>query len=271
MLRLSKKVGKKIIRCVFAENRTVDENYGWFGHYNSWLEASKECSGYSSSLILEKVRQSMLKVKNGEAVYERDSVLFDKVEYSWPLLTYLLFIATKSGNKLHVLDFGGSLGSSYFQNRMFLSHLFEFTWNIVEQPHFVKCGQLEFQDDTLYFYNSINEYFENRNEKLNVIILSSVLQYLEHPDKIVNEIIKYKIDYIIVDLTPFTTDMNNRITVQRVWPEIYEASYPCTFFNETMFLSMFEPYYYNIASFNVSQKSNLDNTYYKGFIFKYYD
>jgi len=47
-------------------------------------EAMELSTGYDSERILGKVRDSLLKVKRGEAVYERDSVLFDKVQYSWP-------------------------------------------------------------------------------------------------------------------------------------------------------------------------------------------
>ena len=39
-------------------------------------------SGYDSQLILDKVLTSTLKVKNGEAAYERDSVLFDEIQYA---------------------------------------------------------------------------------------------------------------------------------------------------------------------------------------------
>ncbi len=64
--------------------------------------------------------QSLLKVKRGEAVYERDSIVLEKFQYSWPLTSGLLYAATMSNSKLNVLDFGGSLGSSYYQNRNYL-------------------------------------------------------------------------------------------------------------------------------------------------------
>ena len=80
--------------------------YGWFGNYSSWQDAKKDSVGYDSDLILEKVKNSLLKVKNGEAIYERDSILFDKMEYSWPLLAALLWIANKNMAKLNIIDFG---------------------------------------------------------------------------------------------------------------------------------------------------------------------
>src|SRR6266702_290349 len=86
---------------------------GYFGNYSGYDKACQASTGYDSDLILERVRDALLKVKSGEAVYERDSVLFDEVQYSWPLLAGLLWIASCNGNRLHLLDFGGSLGSSY--------------------------------------------------------------------------------------------------------------------------------------------------------------
>jgi hypothetical protein len=72
----------------------------WFtGNYPTWEDAMKDCTGYDAPNILEKVKTSLLKVKNGEAVYERDSVLFDHIQYSFPLLVSLLYVATSSKNK----------------------------------------------------------------------------------------------------------------------------------------------------------------------------
>ena len=119
---------------------------GYFGNYSCWYKACQDSTGYDSNVILNKVRDALLKVKNGDAVYERDSVLFDEVQYSWPLMAGLLWIASCGNNCLNLIDFGGSLGSSYFQNRKFLGHLCEFYWNVVEQEKFVKCGRELFED-----------------------------------------------------------------------------------------------------------------------------
>ena len=91
--------------------------------------------------LLEKVKSSALKVKKGEAAFERDSVVFEKEDHAWHVVASLLLIASRNGNKLHVLDFGGSLGSQYFQNKRFFEHLSEFSWSVVEQQNFVECGK----------------------------------------------------------------------------------------------------------------------------------
>ena len=95
----------------------------WSGNYTSWQEAKANCTGYDAANILEKCKNALLKVKNGEAAYERDSVLFNQIQYSWGLLAGLQKAALENNGNLCVLDFGGSLGSTYFQNKAFLSSL----------------------------------------------------------------------------------------------------------------------------------------------------
>ena len=126
--------------------------YGFFGNYDSWEALLQKTTGYDSEIILNKVKNAMLQVNEGQAVYERDSVLFDKIHYSWPLLAGLLRIAALKKNRLSVLDFGGSLGVSYYQNRVFLSDLEELRWSVVEQDAFVKCGKEYFKTKHLKFY-----------------------------------------------------------------------------------------------------------------------
>lgn len=61
----------------------------WTGNYDSWNEALLHSEGYGKLEILEKCKDALLKVKNKEAIYERDSVVFETVEYSWPLLAQI--------------------------------------------------------------------------------------------------------------------------------------------------------------------------------------
>jgi putative methyltransferase (TIGR04325 family) len=238
--------------------------YGWYGNFSSWNDAMKKSKGYDSQEILEKVKDSSLKVKNGLAVYERDSLLFDHVEYSFPLLSGLLWIAGKNNGKLNVLDFGGSLGSSYFQNRVFLDALSEVNWCIVEQPEFVKVGREFFEDKKLHFFNSIEDCLKLYD--IHLVLLSSVLQYLEEPYNMLEKIKLQNPEYIIIDRTPFVKG-NDRITVQKVNPKIYKGSYPCWFFNEEKFISSIRREYNLILEFDALDKANITSQF-KGFIFR---
>ena len=211
----------------------------WNGNYSNWQEAKVKCSGYDSSIILEKCKKALLKVKNGEALYERDSVVFDKIQYSWGLLAGLQKAAIENNNKLCVIDFGGSLGSTYYQNKDFLNGL-NIEWLIVEQKHFVDCGKEFFEDQILKFYHTIDECF--LNHKPNVLVLSSVLQYLENPQEWINLFLKKNFEYIILDRTAFAASENDFITIQTVPESIYFATYPTWFFNKQKLIDKFVNY-----------------------------
>lgn len=224
------------------------KKYGYFGNSSTWDEALAECDGYESEVILEKVKTALLKVKNGEAVYERDSVLFDKIQYSRPVLSGLLRIASKNGNSLSLLDFGGSLGSSFFQNKNALAELNCLRWSVVEQAHFVACGKKHFQSEELKFYEDFHSCISQ--EQPNVLLISSVLQYLERPYDMLQTFVESGIQCIIVDRTPFFLNGEDRLTVQKVHPSIYKASYPAWFFNKQKFLQYFTGRYNLISEFD---------------------
>ena len=209
--------------------------YGLSGDYRSWREAMAATTGYDAEVILEKTRSALLAVKNGQAAYERDSVLFDEIEYAWPLLAGLMWVAAQSGGKLNVLDFGGSLGSSYFQNRVFLSALPEVRWNIVEQSGHVETGKVWFEDDHLRFYVDIADCLAETQP--NVVLLGSVLQYLERPFTILDQVLAVPCEHVIIDRTPFWAGSSDRLCVQTVPPSIYPASYPSWIFSRQRFRS----------------------------------
>ncbi|MDI7229779.1 TIGR04325 family methyltransferase [Leptospira santarosai] len=225
-------------------------NYGFNGLHKTWDEAAALCGSYDSEQIIEKCTRSLLKVKQGEAIYERDSVLFDKVQYSWPLVAGLLYSATKCDLSLNVLDFGGSLGSSYYQNRSFLYGIRNLSWNIVEQSDFVQVGKKYFEDDTLSFYDSIESCVNDKDRKINVFLASSSFPYIKDPFALIKKIINYDFPYIIIDRTYFIDLPNSIVSAQCVPPEIYDASYPAWFFNWEEFVSLFRVKYDLVADFD---------------------
>lgn len=226
--------------------------YGLSGNYASWAEAVANSTGYDNQLILEKTRASLLKVKNGEAVYERDSILFDEIQYSWPLLAGLMWVAAQSGGRLNVLDFGGSLGSSYFQNRAFLHHLSNVQWNIVEQSAYVREGKRLFENERLKFHESVEECLSHTTP--NVVVFSSVLQYLEHPYDLLFKILKLSGICVIIDRTPYWNGDKDRLCVQTVPADIYPASYPSWIFSKPQFHAHLSENWQIMATFNNPDK-----------------
>lgn len=266
-----KKIIKDFLPPVFL-NMYLARNtrYGFSGNYSSWEEAKAVSIGYDSDVIVNKVKDALLKVKRGEAVYERDSVFFDKIQYSWPLLAALLWITSQNKNKLNLLDFGGSLGSTYYQVIKFLTHLDGLRWNIVEQEKFVELGKCYFENQHLKFYYNLDDCYKEQHPV--AILFSSVIQYLKNPYTLLEKVISFGFDFIIFDRTPFLEEGNDMITVQKVPSEIYKASYPAWFFNKRKFLDFFQKDYELIEEFDTLAGQILINHRIKamdrGYIFK---
>jgi len=238
-------------------NRILRLGVYYSGNYSNWQAASERATGYNAEQILERVKQAMLKVKGGAAVYERDSVLFDHVQHSYPVLAGMLRAAAENGNRLSVLDFGGSLGSSFFQCRDFLSVVGDLQWGIVEQENFVQCGRENLETGQLRFFYTIDECLQQMHP--NVVLLSSVLQYIESPATVLEQLVGAAIPYIIIDRTPFSEALDDRITVQHVPPSIYPASYPCRIFGRQRFLDTFQGRYEVIAGFDSNDAGSSAN------------
>lgn len=235
---------KEIFRKFKSDNGA---KYGWFGNYPSWADVMSKTDGYDSEIILQRTKNSLLKVKNGEAVYERDSVLFDKKQYPFPLLSFLLHSAAIKGRPLHILDFGGSLGSTYFQIKEFLTPNVCQSWNVIEQSHYVASGKAHFEDEQLKFYHTIDSCLKDK--QIDFVLISGSIQYLEEPHLFLRKLAAYQFDFILFDRTPFHHEVNDRLTLQHVPPEIYDASYPSWFFNQEEFLNHFSDTYTVVADF----------------------
>ena len=224
------------------------------GHFSQWQVAASQCSGYDDHAILNRVLASTLKVKSGSAAYERDSSIFSEIQYSWPLLSGLMRAAAINNNVLNVLDFGGSLGSTFFQNKKFFSELKDVLWNIVEQPHFVKAGVENIQDDTIRFYTTIDECLAENSP--NVVILSSVLQYISRPMNLLEQLSGLEIETLIIDRTPYLKKGDRAIIkIQEVTDNLFVSKYPCHFFIEDELINIPRSHGYNLLeSFDAIDK-----------------
>lgn len=255
---------KELIPPIFIRlYRSGTSKYGWFGNYHNWEEAQKQSEGYDSGKIVNKVKDSTLKVKKGEAAFERDSVLFYEREYEWPLLSALLWIAVKNNGKLRIIDFGGALGSTYFQYNQILTPIKDLQWNIVEQESFYLMGKSNFEDSVLKFFPDIESCLAQ--SEINALLLGCVLPYIKEPFALLEQIFSYNIPNLIIDRMPFITGPQDRLTVQKVPPQIYEASYPAWFFGYDKFIDFISKKYAIVAEYNCNDKANIESTY-KGLI-----
>lgn len=208
------------------------------GDYPSWQAASLECGSYDAGEIFKKTKAAALAVRDGRAAFERDSVLFDKPEHRWEVLSAMFWQAAKDQGRLSVLDFGGSLGSVYYQSRAFLDDLPLVKWGVVEQPHYVDFGNKELSTSALSFFFNMDACISAI--KPNVALFGGVLQYLPSPYTVLEKVLSHQIPSVVFDKFALLDQPVDRITVQRVPPEIYDASYPAWFFSESRFTKFIE-------------------------------
>jgi len=218
------------------------------GPYPDWERARAVSLGYDADLILEKVSAAQDKVISGEAAYERDSVLFEKIDYPFPLLAGLLRAASEGDGSLNVIDFGGSLGSTYFQCKEFLGDIKQLNWHVVEQEKFVVRGRERFESERLRFFSTIAE--SRKSLSPNVVLFCSVLQYIEAAEKCLTDAVDTGCTYLIIDRTPMSVLTEDVLCVQHVPPEVYAASYPCAILSESKLRVLLSGHFELLADFD---------------------
>lgn len=206
-----------------------------------WAAARAASGGFDDEAIVRRVADATQAVVDGRAIYERDSVLFDRIQYAFPVVATLLRAALERPEGLNVLDFGGSLGSSYRECRPFIpACVAPLRWIVVEQPAFAACGRSRFTTAELGFTESVSE--ADFAGPLDVALFSSVLQYLEHPAAAIRDVLQHQPAYVVLDRTIVNLSATDRVHVQRVPARIYRASYPVRSFSEARLTASFEGY-----------------------------
>lgn len=229
------------------------------GRYATWADARAAASGYEHPAIFEKALAAARAVRDGQAAFERDSVTFAEPAIHGPLLAGLLRSAARNQGRLRVVDFGGGFGSAWWQHRNWLGPEMDVVWEVIEQPHFVRAGKTEFEVGPLRFHHSLDECTAKPADAL--ILLSSVLPYLEDPHRLVADIVQRGFGHVLIDRTGFTGAGDDRLTLQRVPKSIYEATYPSWFFNRERLMRSFLSDYTLVAEWPSFDAVNIDATF----------
>lgn len=217
------------------------------GDYANWAEACAASGGYADGAILDRVLKATLVVARGEAAFERDGVLFYEPEADAPLTEAMTEISRATGGSLRVVDFGGSLGSSYWRLRNHWPGGGELAWDVVEQAGFVAAGKKYLAREPLQFFATVAEAEAARRH--DVLLCSGVLQYLAEPARMLAEWRELSIPFLLINNLPLHAAGPDRLRVQHVPPSIYPASYPVWFFNRAAFLARLEADYDVVREF----------------------
>ena len=149
------------------------------------------------------------------------------------------------------------VGSTYFRYKNLIEEL-SIKWCVVEQKHFIDRGKETVHE--IPFYYSIDEAVREQGDNSpyatskssciipNVLLLSSVLMYLDKPYEMFETMLQKGFDYIIIDESAFFTndDSNERIMLQHVPASIYSAVYPLHVFGLTSFREFISKHGYEI-------------------------
>ena len=240
-------------------NFILNRNIKLKGNFSSWKNAYKKSSGYDDNVIFKKAKKSFNEIIDNKAKFERDTVLFYNEDPDLELISIIKKLYNKKN--IRICDFGGSFASSYFQNISFLNKN-KMEWNIVEQKKIVKYANEKLKIKNLNFYYDIENILK---KKIDLIIFSSVIQYLEEPYALLKKITKKKIKNIIISRTPFF-QQKEVIKIQYVPKHIYKSSYPVRIFNNSIFLEFMRTNGYKIKK-KLKIDEKIDKYKYKSFFF----
>ncbi|OUX35840.1 MAG: hypothetical protein CBE33_07005 [Candidatus Pelagibacter sp. TMED273] len=211
----------------------------------NWLNALEHSKSYEDEIIFNKLKEAYSKIDDiNKEFYERDSLILKKKPNEQSLIKFLnkKILAT---NDREVLDYGGSLGSRFFSNYNFIIDN-NINWNIVEQEHLVKYGRKFLKNNFLFFFNDLRECLSKK--KINCVIFSGSLQYLDNYIEILEEIKKAKIKYIFLDYLPLSNYARHKIFVQHISKKIYNSSYPIRIFSKKIFFNEAQKLNFSISN-----------------------
>jgi putative methyltransferase (TIGR04325 family) len=238
----------------------------WFhGDYGSWAEACAVAEGYTDPGKAARIISAARAVRAGRAVWDRDGMLFHATVWHGPLLEALSQVARAHGGKLHVVDFGGGLGSTWWQHRAALAP-FQVSWRVVERAEFVECGQREFTDAALSFHRTLAE--AQAGAPVHVILLSSVLPYVDDPHALLREVAGWRTPDVIVDRTPFIAGGRDRLVVHAAPPDLGGGKYPCWLFDRAGVAAHFREHHIVAGEWPVAFDQADQNVTYRGLHFQ---
>ena len=207
-----------------------------FTKLESWELAVRKSSGYESVNIVEPVVTAARRVQ-----HDLESSNFSNSRYQQIAAGMLYCISQgrfNAGEPIRVLDVGGG-GADYFRYFQTFAPQINFDWTVLETPFMAEAMSNEFGQSlsNLRWVNSI----ENTGEIYDVVLCSSVFQYVENPIELLATLVA-KSGYLIVNRIPLVDASEHFVAVQRIISNGKRASYPVHFFAEKKFLKEMSQY-----------------------------
>lgn len=195
----------------------------FIGPYSTWDQARAISKGYNDSALLNKIIETSVNAYR-QGKFERDGVMLEKPAISWPLIALINEIGLEK-RMVTVLDFGGGSGSSYNMIRHLIASDIHLDWVIVEQEEMIEAVERHGNPLEIRFLKNLSELISPPE----IILVSGVLQYLQEPKVIIEQLLALNARFILIDRTPFCVDLHDSVYVQCVSFYGEEVSYPVRF------------------------------------------
>jgi len=204
---------QRVINFLLRKINFYQKAISFIGPIDNWKVALENSKGYDNNIILKNVLKNTLIAKNNLFFFERDGYLLRKNSISHNQLHLIMNIVNIKNRGLNIVDFGGSLASNYFKTRDIIDQKHKNKWHVIEQKNFVDLGNKILKSKNLNFYNSINNI---KNKKIDLIIFSGSLQYLENPTEVFEEVLKFNPEFILIERLPIMNKQSkNEIYIQK--------------------------------------------------------
>jgi putative methyltransferase (TIGR04325 family) len=211
----------------------------WFeGPIPSWAEAIMRSDGWDAAVITSKTLESALQVRDGLAEFERDGVVQRTIVYSNAILTGIIFALSSGSKHLRVIDFGGGLGTGYFQNRKILQHLpsVSISWHVVERPDLATLGSQHFERPDLHFSPCLDVINANLEAAPDLFIFSGSFQFIVEPLTLLDQLINIEPRVLVFDRLLVAQSGKHAIFIQHPPATHYPATYPTWCFAKDLFI-----------------------------------
>jgi putative methyltransferase (TIGR04325 family) len=178
--------------------------------YPSWQAACRDQSPDPSEM-LDRKEAAVLRMRDVQLAGRFEGIAPKRI-MSWPVTACLMLAAARRHGHLRVLDFGGAFGEFYYQNSEFLKHLDSVHWHVVEEPALVERAGRRHATNQLHFHASLAEALGAGAPDL--VLLSSVLQYVEDPYALIAECVAQEPPFIAIDRTPVGISVPDVVGIQ---------------------------------------------------------
>jgi putative methyltransferase (TIGR04325 family) len=193
----------------------------WQGVYKSFKDAPSSGPGFNGERWIQ---NALEKINAARQDAQKKGTVLSVTQYRESLLPLVAAIVMNAFEGLKILDFGGGVGSSYYQVLHGLPRTGNFEFHVVEIDALCKVGKEYFTNEPHIFFHSSPPREEGLS--FDVVHMGSSLHYCEQWEELLSSLCRYKPRYFLFTDLP-AGDIPTFATVQ----SYYTSKIPVWFFN----------------------------------------